>query len=189
MAHIISIAGRVIRDSRDEDTVACRMALDDGTSVTASVPRGKSVGSREAATASAAAASAALGNEITRLLVGADPAEGRAVDEILIQAAGENKKLLGANATLAASVAAARAAAISSREPLWQYIQRLAGDPHPAASLRLLVNVVNGGVHAKGSTLFQEHLIMPREADLAVALTRAERAYERIGDFIRSRMP
>lgn len=168
MAGIVNIVGREILDSRGNPTVEADVHLADGAFGTAAVPSGASTGEREAVELrdggtrylgrGVTKAVGAINGILRERLIGADAFEQRAIDELMIEMDGTpNKSRLGANAILAVSLAVAKAAAISSGRPLYQYLG--GGDAHmlPAPGM----NIINGGAHADNPMDFQEFMIMP----------------------------
>jgi enolase len=169
--NITSIHARQILDSRGNPTVEADVLLEDGTLGRAAVPSGASTGSHEAIelrdgeTAyggkGVLKAVAHVNGEINESLVGHDGYDQSGIDQAMIDLDGtENKGRLGANALLAVSLAAARAAAQSKGMALYQYIADLAGNTNIVLPLPMM-NIINGGKHAAGSTDIQEFMIMP----------------------------
>jgi enolase len=169
---IQSIHAREILDSRGNPTLEADVILDNGTIGRAAVPSGASTGSHEAHELrdkdpkryngkGVLQAVANVNGPIAQALQGADVSDQKNIDDLLIKLDGtDNKEKLGANAILAVSLAAAKAAAAAQGIPLFQHINALAN--HPAMSLPLpLCNIINGGKHAAGSTDIQEFMIMP----------------------------
>jgi enolase len=169
---IQSIHAREILDSRGNPTLEADVILDNGTIGRAAVPSGASTGSHEAHELrdkdpkryngkGVLLAVANVNGPIAQALHGADVSDQKNIDDLLIKLDGtDNKEKLGANAILAVSLAAAKAAAADQGIPLFQHINALAN--HPVMSLPLpLCNIINGGKHAAGSTDIQEFMIMP----------------------------
>jgi enolase len=169
---IQSIHAREILDSRGNPTLEADVILDNGTIGRAAVPSGASTGSHEAHELrdkdpkryngkGVLQAAANVNGPIAQALQGADASDQKNIDDLLIKLDGtDNKEKLGANAILAVSLAAAKAAAAAQGIPLFQHINALAN--HPVMSLPLpLCNIINGGKHAAGSTDIQEFMIMP----------------------------
>ncbi|MBI5722868.1 MAG: phosphopyruvate hydratase [Planctomycetes bacterium] len=166
---IKSIHGRQILDSRGNPTVEVDVLLTDGTLGRAAVPSGASTGENEACELRDGDKKVYLGkgvlkavgyvnSEIAKLIVGMKPTEQDAIDQKMIAADGTaNKSRFGANAILGVSMAAAKAAAISARLPLYKY---LGGDK--AVTLPVpMMNILNGGKHADGTVDFQEFMVQP----------------------------
>jgi enolase len=163
---IKNITARKILDSRGDWTVEAEMTLASGVIACASVPQGKSIGKYEAATLPANQAVATINKEISRAVAGKNFASPRDFDDFLIKLDGsENKRRLGANAILAASICFVRAGALESRLPLWKYLRVVYGAiGKPKKLPRLFVNVINGGLHAGNNLLFQEYLVIPKSS-------------------------
>ncbi len=169
MTTIVDIIGREIIDSRGNPTVECDVLLESGVMGRAAVPSGASTGSREAIELRDGDKGRYLGKgvlkavehlntEISEALLGLDAAEQAYVDRTLIDLDGtDNKARLGANATLAVSMAVARAAAEESGLPLYRYF----GGSGPMALPVPMMNVINGGAHANNSLDLQEFMILP----------------------------
>ena len=166
---IVSIHGREILDSRGNPTVEAEVRLSDGTLGRAAVPSGASTGEHEAVELRDNDKKRYLGKgvrkavenieaEIASALSGFDSTDQRALDEEMIKIDGtENKGRLGANATLAVSMATARAAAESLGIPLYRYIGGVNARTLPVP----MMNILNGGAHADNNVDFQEFMVMP----------------------------
>ncbi len=173
MSRIELVRGREILDSRGRPTVEAEVALADGTHSHASVPSGASVGASEALELRDGDASRYRGLGVLRAvanvnetigpaLVGLDAREQSKIDGRLLEVDGTaDKSRLGANALLAVSLAAARAAAVSAGVPLWRYLARERDVVLPVP----MVNVVSGGLHARQNLDFQDFLIVPIGAE------------------------
>ncbi|MDO8279041.1 MAG: phosphopyruvate hydratase [Burkholderiaceae bacterium] len=169
MSAIVDIVGREILDSRGNPTVECDVLLESGVMGRAAVPSGASTGSREAIELRDGDASRYLGKgvlkavehvntEISEAVLGLDASEQSFLDKTLIDLDGtDNKSRLGANATLAVSMAVARAAAEESGLPLYRYFGGMGGMQLPVP----MMNVVNGGAHANNNLDLQELMIIP----------------------------
>ncbi len=168
---ISNIIGRQIIDSRGNPTVEADVYLDDGTFGRAAVPSGASTGAGEALelrdggdTYGGKGVSKAVRNINTAIrerLVGFDAADQVGLDGVLLQLDGtENKAALGANAILAVSLAAAKAVANARHIALHTYIAEMTGTTRQSLPLPMM-NVMNGGQHAAGSTDVQEYMIIP----------------------------
>ncbi|MBC7469018.1 MAG: phosphopyruvate hydratase [Ramlibacter sp.] len=169
MSAIVDIVGREILDSRGNPTVECDVLLESGTMGRASVPSGASTGSREAIELRDGDMSRYLGKgvlkavehintEMSEAVLGLDASEQAFLDKTLIDLDGtDNKARLGANATLAVSMAVARAAAEESGLPLYRYFGGMGGMQMPVP----MMNVVNGGAHANNNLDLQELMIIP----------------------------
>ena len=169
---ITHIHARQILDSRGNPTVEADVTLEDGTLGRAAVPSGASTGSHEAhelrdgekafGGKGVTKAVGFVNSEVSEAVTGLDADDQAAIDQILIDLDGTpNKSRLGANAILAVSLAAAKASAVAHDEPLWEHIQHLApGVQDPVLPLPMM-NIINGGQHAAGSTDIQEFMILP----------------------------
>ena len=169
MSAIVDLIGREVLDSRGNPTVECDVLLESGVMGRAIVPSGASTGSREAIELRDGDKSRYLGKgvlravghintEIGEALMGLDAAEQAFIDRTLIDLDGtENKSRLGANAMLAVSMAAARAAAEETGLPLYRYF----GGCGPMALPVPMMNVINGGAHANNNLDLQELMIIP----------------------------
>jgi enolase len=168
---ISNIIGRQIIDSRGNPTVEADVYLEDGTYGRAAVPSGASTGAGEALelrdggdTYGGKGVSKAVANINTTIrerLVGFDAADQAGLDASLIELDGtDNKAGLGANAVLAVSLAAAKAVANARHMALHTYIAEMTGTTHQSLPLPMM-NVMNGGQHAAGSTDVQEYMIIP----------------------------
>ncbi|EGZ44727.1 enolase [Neisseria wadsworthii 9715] len=173
MSAIIDIFAREILDSRGNPTVECDVLLESGVMGRAAVPSGASTGQKEALELRDGDKGRYLGkgvlqavenvnNEIAQALIGVDASEQTYIDKIMLDLDGtDNKGRLGANATLAVSLAVARAAAEDAGLPLYRYL----GGAGPLALPVPMMNVINGGEHANNSLNIQEFMIMPVGAD------------------------
>jgi enolase len=169
MSSIVDIVAREILDSRGNPTVEADVLLESGAMGRAAVPSGASTGSREAIELrdgdprryggkGVLKAVEAVNTEISEAIVGLDASEQSFIDKTLIELDGtENKARLGANATLAVSMAAAKAAAEESGLPLYRYF----GGAGPMQMPVPLMNVINGGAHANNNLDMQEFMIVP----------------------------
>jgi enolase len=169
MSAIVDIVGREILDSRGNPTVECDVLLESGVMGRAAVPSGASTGSREAIELRDGVSSRYVGKgvlkavghintEISESVLGLDASEQAFLDKTLIELDGtDNKSRLGANATLAVSMAVARAAAEEAGLPLYRYFGGSGGMQMPVP----MMNVVNGGAHANNNLDLQELMIIP----------------------------
>jgi enolase len=173
MSAIVDIIGREILDSRGNPTVECDVLLESGVMGRAAVPSGASTGSREAIELRDGDKARYLGKgvlnavqninvEIAETILGLDASEQAFLDRTLIDLDGtHNKARLGANATLAVSMAVARAAAEEAGLPLYRYFGGSGGMQLPVP----MMNIVNGGAHANNSLDIQEFMVMPVGAE------------------------
>jgi len=169
MSAIVDIVGREILDSRGNPTVECDVLLESGVMGRAAVPSGASTGSREAIELRDGDKARYLGKgvlkavehintEISEAVLGLDASEQAFLDKTLIDLDGtDNKGRLGANATLAVSMAVARAAAEESGLPLYRYFGGMGKMQMPVP----MINVINGGEHANNNLDIQEFMILP----------------------------
>ena len=173
MTKIANIKAREVLDSRGNPTVEADVILEDGTIGTACAPSGASTGSREALELRDGDASRYLGkgvlkavdavnSKIRDALVGKDSADQRGLDQIMLDLDGtENKANLGANAILAVSLAAAKAAAISLKKPLYAHIADINGTSGKFSMPVPMMNILNGGEHADNNVDIQEFMVQP----------------------------
>ncbi len=169
MSAIVDIIGREVIDSRGNPTVECDVLLESGVMGRAAVPSGASTGSREAIELRDGDKSRYLGKgvlkacenintEISEAIMGLDANEQAFLDRTLIDLDGtDNKARLGANATLAVSMAVAKAAAEESGLPLYRYFGGSGAMQMPVP----MMNVINGGAHADNNLDLQEFMIIP----------------------------
>ena len=169
MSAIVDIVAREILDSRGNPTVECDVLLESGVMGRAAVPSGASTGSREAIELrdgdksryggkGVLKAVRHINTEISEAVLGLDSSEQAFLDRTLIDLDGtDNKSRLGANATLAVSMAVARAAAEEAGLPLYRYFGGSGAMQMPVP----MMNVVNGGAHANNNLDLQELMIIP----------------------------
>ena len=169
MTYIESIYGREVLDSRGNPTVEVEVELLDGSQGSAIVPSGASTGVHEAlekrdgdsqrySGKGVLQAVEAVNGEISDVLVGWDATDQVGIDEVMIELDGtDTKSRLGANALLGVSLAVAHAAADSVNMPLYRYLGGVSARTLPVP----MMNIMNGGKHAAGSTDLQEFMIMP----------------------------
>lgn len=169
MSIIQSVQGRQILDSRGNPTVEVEVELMDGSMGRAAVPSGASTGAHEAWELRDGDKSVYLGKgvlkaienvngEIADSLIGLDAVMQREIDAVMLELDGTpNKKRLGANAILGASLAVAKAAANFTQVPLYRYLGGAGAHILPAP----MMNIVNGGQHADNSVDVQEFMVMP----------------------------
>ena len=173
MAKIVDIKGREVLDSRGNPTVEADVILDNGIIGSACAPSGASTGSREALELRDGDKSRYLGKGVLKAvaningpirdaLMGKDPIEQAELDRIMNQLDGtENKAVLGANAILAVSLAAAKAAAQDKEVPLYSHIADLNGTTGQYSMPVPMMNIINGGEHADNNIDIQEFMIQP----------------------------
>lgn len=175
MSEIVDVRAFEVLDSRGNPTVMAEVTLNDDSMGSACAPSGASTGTREALELRDGDTSRYLGKgvqtavgnvngPIRELLMGHDALNQGEIDQRMIAADGtDNKAQFGANAILAVSLAAAKAAALSAKQPLYQHIAELAGCT--ALSLPVpMMNILNGGEHADNNVDIQEFMIQPVSA-------------------------
>lgn len=173
---IVNIKARQILDSRGNPTIETDVILEDGSMGRAAIPSGASTGTHEALELrdgnpkiyqgkSVLKAVFNVNDPISKAVTGKDAENQTEIDRTLIDLDGtENKSKLGANAILSVSLAVVKTAAISQKKPLYQYFNDLI-TPRPKLLMPVpMMNLINGGAHASGSTDIQEYLIIPTGA-------------------------
>ena len=170
MAKIISIKGRQVFDSRGNPTVEAEVFLENNISATAISPSGASTGAFEAHELRDQDKNSFLGksvnkaieninNRISKKLKGLESSDQKTIDKALLDLDGtENKKNLGANATLAVSLANSKCSALSNKKSLFKNLGNSFSLPIP------LMNIINGGAHADNDLNIQEFMIRPDSA-------------------------
>ena len=169
MSTIVAVTGRSIIDSRGNPTVEVEVETDDGFVARAAVPSGASTGEHEAVELRDGDKSRFLGKGVAKAvehvtgpiadqLIGQDCRDQVMLDELLVELDGtSNKARLGANAILGASLAVAKAGAMSSGLPLYRYVGGAGANVLPVP----LMNILNGGAHADNNVDVQEFMILP----------------------------
>lgn len=191
MPRIRSLEARPILDSRGKWTIEAAIEFKDGIRAIASVPQGKSTGSHEAVSLPADIAARNVNRVIAPYLKRHAPRSQAALDAVLGGSSAAparvfRGKKLGANASLAVSIAYARAEAAARRMPFWKHIRAIAGLTVPAAHRpRLFINVINGGLHAGNDLDFQEYLIIPRARTIKESVAIGTAMYHALGDALR----
>jgi enolase len=172
-AAITRVHGREILDSRGNPTVEADVMLAGGARGRAAVPSGASTGEHEALELRDGDKSRYLGkgvlkavehvnHGIAKAVAGLDAADQKALDRRMIAADGTpNKAKLGANAILAVSMAAARAAAAQEGQPLYKYLAKYSTKRGANTLPAPMMNILNGGAHADNSVDVQEFMVMP----------------------------
>ncbi|TVS18838.1 MAG: phosphopyruvate hydratase [Gammaproteobacteria bacterium] len=175
MTEIASVHAREILDSRGNPTIEAEVLTACGALGRAAAPSGASTGSREALEMrdgdadrylgkGVRKAVAAVNSEIAQALAGQDAEDQTALDRRMIELDGsENKSRLGANAMLAVSLAAAKAAAAARQQPLYAHLAALAGTRYSMPVP--MMNILNGGEHADNNVDIQEFMIQPVAAE------------------------
>jgi enolase len=169
MSYIVEVKARQILDSRGNPTVEVDVLTDEGAMGRAAVPSGASTGIHEAVELKDNDKKKYLGRGVLKAvknvntiiadgIIGFDITAQAAIDQVMIDLDGTpNKAKLGANAILAVSMAAARAAAEEANLPLYRYI----GGTNARTLPMPMMNILNGGAHADNKIDFQEFMIMP----------------------------
>lgn len=168
------IIAREILDSRGNPTVEAKVILENGVEGIAKVPSGASTGSHEALELrdggkryggkGVLMAVKNVNTVIARRLIGMEAVNSRAIDEAMLKLDGtKNKSKLGANAILSVSLAAARAAAVSLKIPLYKFIRQSFSIKEKGYRLPVpTMNILNGGRHADNNLSIQEFMVIPR---------------------------
>ena len=196
MSNIAQFKAREILDSRGNPTVEVRVTLSDGAWGRAAVPSGASTGSGEAAELRDGDSSRYRGRgvlkavrsvdeEIAPALIGRPAVDQQEIDRLLVDLDGTpDKRRLGANAVLGASLAVAHAAAHSLKTPLYAYLNEGESPVLPTPML----NIINGGSHAEDSTDIQEFMVVPAGFEtFAEALRAGVEVYHALRDLLHSR--
>lgn len=192
---IASVAGRQIFDSRGTPTVEAEVILESGVAACASVPSGASTGRHEAVELRDSDSAYYGGKGVSRavenihetiepVLLGLPADCQGTIDRLLIETDGTpNKSRLGANATLAVSLACAKAAAAAAGQMFYRYIGGAAASILPVP----MMNILNGGAHADNNVDIQEFMIMPVGADsFHGAMRMATAVYGALKNLLRS---
>ncbi|HKV24626.1 MAG TPA: phosphopyruvate hydratase [Candidatus Acidoferrum sp.] len=170
---ITRVNARQVLDSRGNPTVEAEVHLGAGLFGRAAVPSGASTGEHEALELrdgdktkylgkGVLKAVANVNGEIAKAVAGLDAADQRVLDKRMIELDGTpTKSRLGANAILAVSMAASRAAASAQSLPLYKYLARYSSDTSANLLPLPMMNILNGGAHADSSVDFQEFMVMP----------------------------
>lgn len=190
------VSAREILDSRGNPTIEAKVTLAGGATGTCAVPSGASTGQYETVELRDGDKSRYLGKGVTKAvghvngiiasaLLGVNTSNMRKIDELLINLDGtENKSKLGANATLAVSIATAKATAAAYGLPLYRFIGGVNAQRLPVP----MMNILNGGAHASNSLDIQEFMIMPVGAQsFAEALRQGTEVYHHLKKVLSSR--
>ncbi|ATJ84144.1 phosphopyruvate hydratase [Halomonas beimenensis] len=173
MTKIVDIRALEVLDSRGNPTVQAEVRLESGAVGAACAPSGASTGSREALELrdgdkarylgkGVLKAVEAVNGAIRERLIGMDARDQRGLDNAMLELDGtDNKAKLGANAILAVSLAAAKAAATAKGMPLYAHIAELYGQPSQYRMPVPMMNILNGGEHADNNVDIQEFMIQP----------------------------
>ena len=189
MSKIKEIIAREILDSRGKPTVEVELHVGNDVFID-SCPSGTSSGANEALELrdedgrSVKKVVDNVNNIIAKALVGMDPLEQKAIDEVMIKLDGtKNKSKLGANAILPVSMAVARAGAAVNKIPLYQHISNISGNnlnmPLPS------FNIINGGAHAKNQLDVQEFMVMPQKKTFTENLIIGSKVFEKLTQIIK----
>ncbi|MDE5859279.1 MAG: phosphopyruvate hydratase [Oscillospiraceae bacterium] len=195
-AVIERVLGREIIDSRGNPTVEAEVWLSDGTAGRGAVPSGASTGIFEALELrdgdekryggkGVLKAVSNITNTLNMALKGIDAADTFVVDSAIIKADGtDDKSKIGANAMLAVSLAAAKAAANHYRMPLYRFIGGINGNKLPMP----MMNILNGGAHAANNLDVQEFMIIPRGAEsFREGLRQCSEVYHSLAKLLKSK--
>ncbi|MFA5495445.1 MAG: phosphopyruvate hydratase [Porticoccaceae bacterium] len=200
MTKIADIRAWEVLDSRGNPTVNADVVLASGEVGSACAPSGASTGSREALELRDGDASrylgkgvlTAVGNVNTRirsLLLGQDATDQRRLDQLMLEADGtDNKSVLGANAILAVSLAAAKAAAAAKKVPLYAHIADINGTSGQYSMPVPMMNILNGGEHADNNVDIQEFMVQPvKAATFAEALRQGAEIFHHLKKVLAAR--
>lgn len=201
MPIIKNLRAREILDSRGNPTVACEVELDDGTHSMGFVPSGVSTGKNEALELrdgdvnryggkGVLKAIENVNTHIKEAVIGMDPLDLYTVDKAMNDLDGTpNKSKLGANATLSVSLAVAKAAAKSSRIPLYRFLAQFLDKKVNNFIIPIpFFNILNGGKHAIGSTDFQEFMIVPVNfKNIRESIRVGAEIYHALGNILKER--
>ena len=197
---IKNIKARQVLDSRGNPTVEAEVYLNDGSFGRAIVPSGASTGSGEALELRDGDEKYYQGKGVLKAVWNVNSkirdvlldnnADPFTVDQMILDLDGtDNKSNLGANATLAVSLANAKANARSRRLPFYRYVAELAGTTDEMSIPMPMMNVMNGGEHASWATDFQEYMIVPRGAgNIADAIRYGAEVFHALKKVLASRM-
>lgn len=193
---IEKVIGREILDSRGNPTVEAEVHLADGTVAFGAAPSGASTGEFEALELrdgdkgryggkGTSKAAANISDALCKAVSGLDARDTYAVDNAMLKADGTNDKSnLGANAILAVSIAAARAAACSLDVPLYRFLGGVNGNTLPVP----MMNILNGGAHAANTVDVQEFMIMPVGAEsFKEALRQCSEVFHALAALLKSK--
>ena len=195
-AVIEKVIGREIIDSRGDPTVEAEVRLSDGSVGRCAAPSGASTGIHEALELrdgdekryggkGVLKAVSSINSTLNMSLKGMDPSDTMRIDSTIIKSDGtENKSKLGANAMLAVSLAAARAAANHYRMPLYRFIGGVSGIRLPVP----MMNILNGGAHAANNLDVQEFMIIPCGAEnFREGLRQCSEVYHSLAKILKSK--
>lgn len=198
---ITNVFAQEILDSRGNPTVEATVVLENGMQATSAVPSGASTGSHEALELRDGDKSRYMGKGVLQAvenvntviasaLLNMDVTDQVVIDGKMLELDGtETKSNLGANAVLSVSMACVKAAALSLNIPVYQYVARLFGNSETEYVLPIpMMNVLNGGKHAVGSTDMQEYMIMPVGApSIAEAVRWGAEVFHTLGKMLKEK--
>ncbi len=184
-----------ILDSRGNPTIRTFVTLEDGTKHVASVPSGASTGEHEAVelrdgdnffyNGKGVLKAVENVNTIIKDALVSKEADPKEIDEIMLNLDGtENKNKVGANAILSVSMAIARAGAYTENKPLWQYLSSAYFPNFTPDFPRLMVNIINGGVHANWNFDIQEFMIVPNQTNPEKSVRIASEIFHSLGKLL-----
>lgn len=197
MNKIKNISAREILDSRGNPTLEAKVILDNGVLAKASVPSGASTGAHEAfelrdgdlkryGGLGVLKAVNKVNEIIAPKLIGLNITKQNEIDKILIELDGtKNKKNLGANSTLAVSLACARAASLIQKQELYVYLKNTYSFESESKIPTPLFNVFNGGKHADTNLDFQEFLIIPKTASASKMIQTGAEIFHELGKVLK----
>jgi enolase len=197
---ITHVRARQVLDSRGNPTVEATVVTSGDGSGTFAVPSGASTGAHEAherrdedasrfGGRGVRQAAQAVNHDIAQILIGTDAADQQTLDKSLVALDGTpNKARLGANAILAVSVAAAKAAASTKGVPVWEHLRDLTSMSASRKVPLLYMNLVNGGLHAASRLAFQEYHIVPQTPDAEESLHIGTTVMHGLKKLIRERL-
>lgn len=197
MNKIKNISAREILDSRGNPTLEAKVILDNGVFAKASVPSGASTGAHEAfelrdgdlkryGGLGVLKAVNKVNEIIAPKLIGLNITKQNEIDKILIELDGtKNKKNLGANSTLAVSLACARAASLIQKQELYVYLKNTYSFESESKIPTPLFNVFNGGKHADTNLDFQEFLIIPKTASASKMIQTGAEIFHELGKVLK----
>lgn len=198
---ITKVFAQEVLDSRGFPTVEAEVTLENGMKASAMVPSGASTGSHEALELRDGDTKRYMGKGtlkavqnvndiISKIVVGLDSSDQVGIDKAMILKDGtETKANLGANAILAVSMAVARVTAMSLNIPLYEYISKLFSKNQTSYTLPVpMMNVLNGGKHALGSSDMQEYMIMPIGApNVSEAIRYGSEVFHTLGKILKKK--
>lgn len=198
---IAQIFAQEILDSRGNPTVEATVVLENGMRASSAVPSGASTGSHEALELrdgdknryggkGVLKAVEAVNTTIAAAVVGMDASDQKKIDAKMIELDGTaTKSNLGANAILSVSMAVVKVAALSLNIPVYQYVARLFGNSETEYTMPIpMMNLLNGGKHALGSTDMQEYMVMPIGApSIAEAVRWGSEVFQVLGKMLKEK--